>query len=81
VLLAAQPELVTAVLQVVQLVLARHLLDQAGLASDEGRGGVVMLIQRFGSAANSCQPIAACLCSGWQATIRSTMRRAMPGYC
>jgi hypothetical protein len=51
-LLAAQPELVTAVLQVVQRVLTRHLLEQAGLASDEGHGGTVTLIQRFGSAAN-----------------------------
>jgi hypothetical protein len=52
VLLAAQPELVTPVLQVVQRVVARHLLRQAGLATDEGNGGAVTLIQRFGSAAN-----------------------------
>ena len=52
VLLAAQPELVTPVLQVVQRVVARHLLRQAGLATDEGHGGAVTLIQRFGSAAN-----------------------------
>jgi hypothetical protein len=51
-LLAAQPELVTAVLQAVQRVLTRHLLEQARLASDEGHCGAVTLIQRFGSAAN-----------------------------
>ena len=51
-LLAAQPELVTPVLQVVQRVVTRHLLGQAGLKADEGHGGAVMLIQRFGSAAN-----------------------------
>ena len=51
-LLAAQPELVTPVLQVVQRVLTRHLLDGAQLKADEGHGGAVTLIQRFGSAAN-----------------------------
>ena len=51
-LLAAQPELVTPVLQVVQRVVARHLLDGVGLKGDEGHGGAVTLIQRFGSAAN-----------------------------
>jgi hypothetical protein len=52
VLLAAQPELVTPVLQVVQRVITRHLLDAVGLEADEGHGGAVTLIQRFGSAAN-----------------------------
>jgi hypothetical protein len=52
VLLAAQPELVTPVLQVVQRLVTRHLLDCVGLKADEGHGGAVMLIQRFGSAAN-----------------------------
>ena len=52
VLLAAQPELVTSVLQVVQRVLTRHLVSAAGLRADEGHGGAVTLIQRFGSAAN-----------------------------
>jgi len=52
VLLAAQPEIVTPVLQVVQSVITRHLLDDAGLGADEGQGGSVTLIQRFGSAAN-----------------------------
>jgi hypothetical protein len=51
-MLAAQPELVTPVLQVVQRVVARYLLDHAGLKPDEGHGGAVTLIQRFGSAAN-----------------------------
>jgi len=40
------------VLQAVQRVVARHLLDHAGLEPDEGHGGAVTLIQRFGSAAN-----------------------------
>ena len=51
-LLAARPELMTSVLQVVQRVVTRHLLRQAGLKADEGHGGAVTLIQRFGSAAN-----------------------------
>jgi hypothetical protein len=33
-------------------VVERHLLDHTGLNSDEGQGGAVTLIQRFGSAAN-----------------------------
>ena len=52
VLLAAQPELVTPVLQVVQRVVTGHLLDAAQLEAGEGHGGAVTLIQRFGSAAN-----------------------------
>jgi len=51
-LLAAQPKLVTPVLQVVHRVITRHLLNQAGLTADEADSGVVTLIQRFGSAAN-----------------------------
>ena len=49
-LLAAQPELVRPVLQVVRRVVTRHLLGQAGLATDEGYGGAVTLIQRFAAA-------------------------------
>jgi hypothetical protein len=52
VLLAAQYELVTPALQVVQRVVERHLLGHTGLESDEGQSGAVTLIQRFGSAAN-----------------------------
>jgi uncharacterized protein (DUF983 family) len=44
-LLAAQPERVTLVLQVVQRLVTRHLLGQAGLKADEGHGGAVTLIQ------------------------------------
>ena len=51
-LLAAQTEFVTPVLHVVQRVATRHLLGHAGLKADGGHGGAVMLIQRFGSAAN-----------------------------
>jgi hypothetical protein len=50
--LAGQPELVTPVLQEVQRMVTSQLLGQAGLNADEGHGGGVTLIQRFGSAAN-----------------------------
>ena len=51
-LLAAQPVLVTPVLQVVHRVITRHLLDQTGFKADEADSGAVTLIQRFRSAAN-----------------------------
>ena len=51
-LLAAQPVLVTPVLQVVHRVITRHLLDQTGFKAVEADSGAVTLIQRFGSAAN-----------------------------
>jgi len=51
-LLAAQPKLVTPVLQVVHRVITRHLLGQAGLKAAEADSGAVTLIQRYGSAAN-----------------------------
>ena len=44
-LLAAQPQLVTPVLQVVHRVLTRFLLEQAGLKADEADSGAVTLIQ------------------------------------
>ncbi len=50
-LLAAQPVLVTPVLQVVHRVITRHLLDRTGLKADDADSGAVTLIQRFGSAA------------------------------
>jgi hypothetical protein len=50
--LAAPPELVMPLLQVVQRVVMRHLLDTAGLSPDKSHGGAVSLIQRFGSAGN-----------------------------
>jgi hypothetical protein len=49
---AAQPKLVTPVLQAMHRVITRHLLGQAGLKDDEADCGAVTLIQRFGSAAN-----------------------------
>ena len=52
-LLAAQPKLVTPVLQVVHRVIARFLLKQAGVKADEADSGAVTLIQRFGSAGSS----------------------------
>jgi len=51
-LLAAQPKLVTPVLQVVHRMITRFLLDQAGLKAEQADSGAVTLIQRFGSAAN-----------------------------
>ena len=51
-LLAAQPVLVTPVLQVVHRVITRHLLDQTGFKAGQADSGAVTLIQRFGSAAN-----------------------------
>ena len=55
-LLAAQPKLLTPVLQVVHRVITRHLLGQAGLKADEADSGAVTLIQPSlwmkGSAAN-----------------------------
>jgi hypothetical protein len=51
-LLAAQPKLVTPVLQMVHRVITRFLLDQAGLKAEQANSGAVTLIQRFGSAAN-----------------------------
>ena len=51
-LLAAQPKLVTPVLQVVHRVITCHLLGQAGLKAEQANSGAVTLIQRFGSAAN-----------------------------
>jgi Putative transposase len=52
VLLAAQPNLVITVLQVVQRKIMRNLLQQAKLNLTQAQGGSVTLIQRFGSAAN-----------------------------
>ncbi len=49
VLLAAQSQLVTPVLQVVQRVVTWHLLATAGFSAYEGHGGAATLIQRFGS--------------------------------
>ena len=51
-LLAAQPKLVTPVLQVVQRAITRFLLDKARLKADRAASGAVTLTQRFGSAAN-----------------------------
>jgi len=51
-LLAAQPKRVTPVLQVVHRVIARSLLDQAGLKAAQADSGAITLIQRVGSAAN-----------------------------
>jgi hypothetical protein len=52
VLLAAQPKLLTPVLEVVQRVIAAHLAKKSGSKRNEVHPGAVTLIQRFGSAAN-----------------------------
>ena len=51
-LLAAQPKLLTPVLQVVHRAITRFLLDQAGLKTEQADSGALTLPQRFGSAAN-----------------------------
>jgi hypothetical protein len=38
--------------QVAQRVITRHQQDDAGLRADDGQGGAVTLIERFGSAAS-----------------------------
>jgi len=52
VLFAAQPQLLTPVLQVIHRVIASFLVKQAGLKRSAAKTGAVTLIQRFGSAAN-----------------------------
>ena len=47
-LLAAQPVLLTPVLQVVHRVITRHLLDRAGFKADAADSGAVKQIQRLG---------------------------------
>ena len=51
-LLAAQPKLLTPLLQVVHREITRHLLGPSGVRADEADSGAATLIQRFGSAAN-----------------------------
>jgi len=52
ILLAAQPQLMTPVLQVVHRVFSGFLVGQVGLKPGQADSDVVTLIQRFGSAAN-----------------------------
>ena len=52
VLLAAQPKLLTPVLEVVQRAIAGHLAQKSGHKCSNVHSGAVTLIQRFGSAAN-----------------------------
>ena len=51
-LLAAQPQLLSPVLQIVHRTLTRFMLEQAGLKASQADSGAVTLMQRFGSAAN-----------------------------
>jgi len=51
-LLASDPDALTLVLGVVYRAIARHLINQAGLARATGATGAVTLVQRFGSALN-----------------------------
>lgn len=68
-LLAAQPELITTVLQMVQRVVTRHLLNGVGLKGEEGHAGTVTLIQCFGSAANLNFPCTACCWTGFTGAV------------
>jgi hypothetical protein len=52
ILFAAHPELLSSVLALIQRVIARFLIKQAGLKASEAHTGAVTVIQRFGSAAN-----------------------------
>ena len=52
-LLAAQPQWLTPVLQVVQRELMRNAALRTGISVRQGQGGAVTLIQRFGSAAKT----------------------------
>jgi len=51
-LFAAQPHLLSSVLQVINRAISTFLIKQAGLKRTEAQTGAVTLIQRFGSAAN-----------------------------
>ncbi len=51
-LLAANPHLLSPVLQVVNRAISSFLIKQAGLKRSQAQGGAVTLIQRFGSAGN-----------------------------
>ena len=52
ILLAAHPQLLSAVLQIVHRGIATFLIRQSGLKRSDTYAGAVTLIQRFGSAAN-----------------------------
>ena len=51
-LFAAQPQRLAPLVQVIHRVMATFLIKQAGLNRRQADTGAVMLIQRFGSAAN-----------------------------
>jgi hypothetical protein len=52
ILFAAHPQLLTPLLRIIHRLIARFLIQQAGLKGSEAHTGAVTLIQRFGSAAN-----------------------------
>ncbi|MFN0299921.1 MAG: hypothetical protein ACKVQU_06165 [Burkholderiales bacterium] len=52
ILLAAHPQLLSPVLQIVHRIIATFSIKQAGQKRTEADTGAVTLIQRFGSAAN-----------------------------
>ena len=52
VLLAAHPQLISEVLQIVHRVIATFLIKQSGLNRSHAHSGAITLIQRFGSSAN-----------------------------
>jgi hypothetical protein len=51
-LLAAHPELLSPLVQIIHRVIATLLIKQSGLKRGQAHSGAVTLIQRFGSAAN-----------------------------
>jgi len=52
ILLAANPDLLSPLLQIIHRVIAAFLIKQSGLKRGHAHTGAVTLIQRFGSAAN-----------------------------
>jgi Transposase zinc-binding domain/Putative transposase len=52
ILFATQPQLLTPLLRLIHRLIARFLIQQAGLKGGDAHTGAVTLIQRFGSAAN-----------------------------
>ena len=50
--MAAHPELLSALLQIIHRVIATFLIKQSGRKRSQAHSGAVTLIQRFGSAAN-----------------------------
>ncbi len=77
ILLAAHPELLLPVLQIVHRLIATFLIKQAGAERSEADTGAVTLIQRFGSAANlNTRPHGLVLDGAYQPTEREPVFHA-----